>query len=126
MAAIKHISIDGRQVPFKASAAIPRIYRVKFHRDIFSDLRLLDKAVGDGDEDESNIDLFSLELFENIAFIMARHADPAHVPNNPEDWLDQFSTFSIYQILPEIVKLWGLNLQTQVESKKKFDRLNGS
>lgn len=31
----------------------------------------------------------------------------------------------IYQVLPEIIELWGLNVQTQVESKKNFDRLTG-
>ena len=41
----KNITIDGREVAFKASAAIPRIYRMKFHRDIFKDLRDLEKAL---------------------------------------------------------------------------------
>ena len=35
------IEIDGQQVTFKASAAIPRIYRLKFHRDIYKDLAAL-------------------------------------------------------------------------------------
>ena len=30
MSMIKQIEIDGKQVSFKASAAIPRIYRMKF------------------------------------------------------------------------------------------------
>lgn len=30
----QYIEIDGKQVAFKASAAIPRIYRMKFHRDM--------------------------------------------------------------------------------------------
>lgn len=123
MGVVQHIEIDGRQVPFKASAAIPRIYRIKFHRDIFRDLKQLDSAIKKEDEEDSGLDLVSLEMFENIAFLMARHADPAHVPETTEDWLDQFQTFSIYQVLPEIVRLWGLNLQTQVDSKKKFDQL---
>ena len=63
-------------MPFKASAAIPRIYRIKFNRDIYKDLRSLEKAVGEGDENNSNLDLFSLEMFENIAYVMAKHADP--------------------------------------------------
>ena len=62
-------------------------------------------------------------LFEDISYIMAKHADPAGVPDTPDEWLDQFGTFSIYQILPEIIELWGLNVQTQIESKKNFDRL---
>lgn len=36
----------------------------------------------------------------------------------PEEWLDEFSTFSIYQVFPKIIELWGLNIQTDVESKK--------
>ena len=53
----------------------------------------------------------------NIAYITAKHADP-FIPDSPEEWLDEFSTFSIYQVLPKIIELWGLNVQTDVESKK--------
>lgn len=59
-------------MPFKASAAIPRIYRIKFHRDIYKDLDALGKAVGNDDEGSSHLDMFSLEMFENIAYIMAK------------------------------------------------------
>ena len=124
MSMTQTIEIDGKQVPFRASAAIPRIYRLKFHRDIYKDLRELEKAIGNGDEDNSNLDLFSLEMFENIAYIMAKHAD-ANIPDSPEAWLDEFNTFSIYQVLPKLIELWGLNVATQVESKKNFDQLTG-
>ena len=125
MGMTKKIQIDGKDVVFKASAAIPRIYRLKFHRDIYKDLRDLEKSVGSSSAEESNLDLLSLELFENIAYIMAKHAEPTTVPDSPEEWLDEFSTFSIYQVLPEIIELWGLNLQSDVESKKNFARVNG-
>ena len=118
MSMTRTIEIDGKQVAFRASAAIPRIYRMRFHRDIYKDLDALGKAVGEGSADNSHLDQFSLELFENIAYIMAKHADPA-VPDTPEEWLDEFSTFSIYQVLPQIIELWGLNVQTDVPSKKK-------
>jgi len=124
MSVVKNISIDGKEVPFKASAAIPRIYRIKFHRDIYRDLASLEKAIDKESEEASNLDLFSLEMFENIAYVMAKHADPS-IPDSPEDWLDEFNTFSIYQVLPEIIKLWGLNVQTDVESKKNLARLSG-
>ena len=117
MAVTKTITIDGQEVAFRASAAIPRIYRIKFHRDIYKDLRSLEKAVGKNSEDESGLDMFSLEMFENIAYIMAKHADVS-VPDTPEEWLDGFGTFSIYQVLPQIIELWGLNVQTDVTSKK--------
>lgn len=115
----KDIEIDGKMVAFKASAAIPRIYRLKFQRDIYKDLSALEKSIGDGDAKASNLDMFSLEMFENIAFIMAKHTDPT-IPDTPEEWLDQFNTFSIYQILPQLIELWGLNVKTDVEAKKNF------
>ena len=120
----QNIEIDGKQVPFRASAAIPRIYRMKFHRDIYKDLRSLEKSIGDGDEESSNLDLFSLEMFENIAYTMAKHADPA-IPDDVEEWLDGFNTFSIYQVLPELIKLWGLNVKTDAEAKKNFGQQSG-
>ena len=124
MGLMKKIEIDGKEVAFRASAAIPRIYRVKFHRDIYKDLRALEKAVGDSSEQESNLDMFSLEMFENIAFVMAKHADPS-IPDTPEEWLDNFSTFSIYQVLPSIIELWGLNVQTDIQSKKNLAKVSG-
>lgn len=123
MGLTKTIEIDGKQVLFKASAAIPRIYRIKFHRDVYKDLAALEKAVGKNAEKNSNLDMFSLEMFENIAYIMAKHADPS-IPDTPEEWLDNFNTFSIYQVLPKIIELWGLNVQTDVQSKKNFAQLN--
>ena len=123
MALTKTIDIDGQQVTFRASAAIPRIYRNRFHRDIYKDLHDLQKGIDDSDPENSTLDSFSLELFEDISYIMAKHADPARVPDTPDEWLEQFGTFSIYKVLPEIIELWGLNVQTQVESKKNFDRL---
>ena len=60
------IEIDGQEVAFKASAAIPRIYRLKFHRDIYKDLAALEKSVGDNSEGSSGLDMFSLEMFENM------------------------------------------------------------
>ena len=124
MSIVKKIEIDGQKVAFKASAAIPRIYRLKFQRDIYKDLRALEKSVGKGNEESSNLDLFSLEMFENIAFVMAKHAEPS-IPDTPEEWLDGFNTFSIYQVLPELIELWGLNVKTDVQAKKKFDQLKG-
>jgi hypothetical protein len=121
MGIVKKINIDGKEVAFKASAAIPRIYRLKFQRDIYKDISGLEKCVNSGDSEQSNLDMFSLEMFENIAYIMAKHADPT-VPDTPEEWLDEFSTFSIYQVLPELIELWGMNIKTESDAKKNFAR----
>ena len=125
MAVTKKIEIDGNPVEFKASAAIPRIYRNKFGRDVYKDLMVLNDAIKDQNEDASTLDGFSLEMFEDLAWLMARHADPANVPDSPEEFLDQFNTFSIYQILPQLIELWGLNVQTEVESRKNLEKVSG-
>mgnify|MGYP000482664434 FL=1 len=131
----KNIEIDGKDVVFAASAAIPRIYRIQFKRDIFQDMAKIEKSVKKSQDkqkekqvSESDIPIEDLEMFENVAFVMAKHAAQKKgqdFPDNVYDWLDQFNTFSIYTILPEIVKLWNLNQQTQVESKKKLDQVAG-
>ena len=122
MAIQKNITIDGIDVPFKASAAVPRLYRLKFRRDIYKDFAALKTEVTEGDENKSEIGIESLEVFENIAYIMAKHADAA-IPASPDEWLEQFNTFSIYEILPQLIDLWGLNVETQVQSKKNIARL---
>ena len=116
MAIQKNITIDGIDVPFKASAAVPRLYRLKFRRDIYQDFAALQKSVGENTEESSALDIESLEVFENISYIMAK-------PASPDEWLEQFNTFSIYEILPQLIDLWGLNVETQVKSKKNIARL---
>ena len=125
MAVTKKIELDGKEVEFRASASVPRLSRLKFGRDIYKDLRMLEKSVGENDEDDSSLDLFSLEMFENIAFIMAKHASPSTVPSEPDEWLEEFNTFSIYQILPQLIDLWGLNVQTQVAARKDLAEVSG-
>ena len=70
MSMTKVIEIDGKQVAFKASAAIPRIYRVRYGRDIFKDLIKLDKELKENSEEDSGLTMCSLEAFENIAYLM--------------------------------------------------------
>ena len=69
MAIQKNITIDGIEVSFKASAAVPRLYRLKFRRDIYKDFAALKTEVIEGDENKSEIGIESLEVFENIAYI---------------------------------------------------------
>ena len=53
----KTIMIDGREVRLRASAAIPRLYRIKFRRDIYKDFAALQTSVQEGDEEGSNLDI---------------------------------------------------------------------
>ena len=59
-----------------------------------------------------------------MGYIMAFPADNS-IPATIEEWLDQFDMFSIYEVLPEILELWGMNLQTEIESKKNFIAVAG-
>lgn len=65
------------------------------------------------------------DMFEDLLWVMAKHDAPS-VPDSPGEWLEQFNTFSIYQVLPQLIELSGLNVQTDLESKKprKIEREN--
>lgn len=117
----KTVKIGEKEVKFRSSATIPRLYRIKFKRDIFKDLVKLEKSYSKT-EDGDSFAIEDLEIFENVAYIMAYHADRT-IPDNIDDWLDQFDMFSIYEILPEILDLWGANLQTDIESKKNLKKV---
>ena len=112
----KTVTISGHEVAFRSSATVPRLYRTKFKRDIFKDLSRLEASVRRKSADGS-FEIEDLEIFENVAYIMAYHADNT-IPNSIDEWLDQFEMFSIYEVLPEILELWGQNLITDVNAKK--------
>ena len=116
----KTIKVGDKEVAFRSSATIPRLYRAKFKRDIFKDLSKLESSYKGNSEAGSSIAIEDLEIFENVAYIMAYHADH-NIPEDIDDWLDQFEMFSIYEVLPEILELWGTNLITDVESKKNLN-----
>ena len=121
----KTVTICGKEVAFRASATIPRLYRIKLRRDIFKDLSKLEKSVKDKKGGGTELEIEDLEIFENVAYIMAFHADPS-IPGTIEEWLDQFEMFSIYEILPEILELWGSNVFTDVNAKKNEEAQTGS
>lgn len=106
------ISIDGKEVGFKATASTVKRYRQKFNRDLFKDINELIPRMG-----AESLSVSDLECFQNIAYIMAWQYDST-IPSDPDDWLDQFEMFSIYQVLPQIIELWGLNVE-QIETPKK-------
>ena len=121
----KTVKIGDTDVKFRSSASVPRLYRIKFGRDIFKDLSKLEKSYKEkAGEDGSSMEIEDLEIFENVAYIMAFHADPT-IPKTIDEWLEQFEMFSIYEILPEILELWGTNLITDVQSKKNRTKVTG-
>ena len=120
----REIEICGEKIPFRSSATVPRLYRAKFKRDIFKDLSKLEKSYKGKTEDGDEFQIDDLEIFENVAYIMAYHAENS-IPASIDDWLDQFDMFSIYEVLPQILELWGDNLATEVAAKKGLAEVNG-
>ena len=122
------LTISGREVGFRATALTPRIYRHKIGRDIIQDLNQLRKSYAkaiegqnaktEEEQRDAQLSVLDLEIFENAAYVMAKQYDP-DVPASLDDWLDGFETFSIYEILPEILQLWSLNERTTAKPKKK-------
>lgn len=137
----KTLTIGGVECNFKTSAAVPRMYRMKFHRDIFNDLNSIDRQINqqkkrmeeekqialdkglefDASEYESTLPVQTLTTFENIAFIMHKHGDPSQ-PSDIDDWLEQFETFDIYNVFPEIISMWNDENQQLSEPKKETEK----
>lgn len=119
---------NGQEIKMKASALVPRLYRFKFGRDMISDMTSLKKAYNkannlpkdatDDEIEEAQLSAIDLILFENCAYIMAKHADSS-IPDTPEEWLDSLPMLSIYSILPKILELWEFNNRTTAIPKKK-------
>lgn len=123
------VEIDGKTVRMRASALIPRLYRFKFGRDLVSDMNQLRKSwkrvqelPADATEEQrqdAQLDAADLTIFENVAYLMAKNAGEP-LPDTPEEWLDGMDgVFSVYEVLPAILELWGQNLATTSTPKKK-------
>ena len=123
----KVLTISGKEVGLRATALTPRLYRHKIGRDIIQDMSQLQKAFAkaaqiskdatDEEREAAQLSVMDLEIFENVAFIMARQYDQ-NIPDTVEAWLDEFDTFSIYEIFPVIMELWNINNKTTAKPKK--------
>lgn len=115
----KEIMIGDASIPFKVSGAVGRLYRLYFHRDFLADFMRLKKTMITDDNEVigENIDM---ETFENLAWVMAKHADPS-IPEI-EDWLSQFEYNEFTQALKEIFMLLADGMRSTVESKNKLAR----
>ena len=118
MAIRKTIEIDGKPVEFRASALTPYQYKAMFGRDFLLDIQKVTKEMEGQDENASMISAEALRVFADAAYVMYLSAHPDEKFASADDWLDQFSMFSIYQIMPELSDLWGMNVQTTVPGRK--------
>ncbi|HHT7238249.1 MULTISPECIES: hypothetical protein [Bacillus cereus group] len=118
----KTITIDGKQVRLKATAATVKRYKAQFRRNLFADMMGLGAINGltapDGSQqpiDISNFDISKVdfELIYDLTWLYAKTADPS-IPD-PLTWLDGFEEFPMEEIMPEIMEL----IQVTMGAKKK-------
>ena len=125
----KTVMIGDKEVRMGASALIPRLYRIKFGRDMVTDMRQLQKKfekarnlpkdATDEEREDAEFSALDLTIFENVAWLMIRHAGE-EIPNDPDEWLDSIDgVFSVYEILPAILELWNFNGKTTSVPRKK-------
>ena len=115
----KIVEIDGKEVKFRATARTPRLYRVLIGRDMIQDMNKLMKAYERKKKNDDDLDIIDLQIFEDVAYAMARHANPDMEEKTADEWLDTFDMFSIYEVLPHILELWAINTKQTSKSKKK-------
>ena len=114
------IKIDGKDLRLKSTAAVPMLYRRQFNRDLLQDAQAVAQVMADKEASGKDLPLEALTMFENMAYIMAKHADPSMEANTPEEWMEGFSTLSIYAIYPVVQAMWEGNLARLEEAKKKL------
>lgn len=111
----KTLTIDGKEVKFKSTAATPLRYKAQFGKDYFSEImKMGDLAKIKKDKlTYKELQKIDFETFYNIIWILAKTADK-NIPE-PLEWLDGFDEFPLMEIIPELQDLIAASLQ----SKKK-------
>lgn len=142
----KIINIGGKDIRMKATALTPILYKRRFRSDMISDMMAVAKTmdesklkavamiqdsqeegqtltVADISESADMLTTIDLTIFLNACYTMAKQADPDGVPDDPDEWLDGIDgIFSIWEIMPVILELWGLNNETMSVAKKNNAR----
>ena len=111
----KTIKIGEYDIVMKATANTPKRYRNEFNKDLLLELQKLFSHLDfDTGEFKGEVDL---SLVENLAYIMAKQADPEI--GTQDDFLDRFEVADIYNAMPDILGVWSVSSETLSNSKKK-------
>lgn len=116
----KIITIGNKEIKLKSTAGTMMRYRNYFNRDFLKDLIALQDKLKERAESGKQFEAVDLDIFEKIAWCMAKTSDDS-IPTI-ENWLDQFETFDIMQVLPQIMELLVSNMaqvNDNSEVKKK-------
>lgn len=117
----KTLTIDGKEVRFKTTAATTLRYKAQFGSEFLQDImkmypliKLQEKGATTEDLELEIIKQIDFETLHNIVWVLAKNADKS-IPE-PIEWLDTFDEFPLMDILPELMGLIEKSLGT---SKKK-------
>jgi len=109
------VEISGKEVTFKSTGALPKLYKMQFQRDFFEDLSelrsyetFLNVLKGQGGD---------LNVFENVAWVLAKTADSSIA--DLERWKNSFENFSIIEVLPDIQEILSLSIGTKKSNDSK-------
>jgi len=143
MALEKSITIDGKEVRFRASAVTPVIYSTLFpNRDFFRDLMALESmnerisndeegTAESASEPVQNFTAAEYSVFMRVMYTYAyqalntspfmNQAQREFRERYPDEWtwLDDFSQFSMLEILPLVTELWGSNAKELAKAKNQ-------
>lgn len=125
---------EGRSCIFKASAFSPIQYNRLFKgRDFLRDIEAMagkSEEMEEGEDQKVSLSNENYEQFVRLAYLFAYQGlseTPAKSAEqkeflkkypDPWTWIDSFNTFSIYTLLPEIVRLWYGGDLRLVKAKK--------
>lgn len=113
------ITVEGKTYTIGMSALIPRIYRNKFRRDLVIDMQALSKAYKAAMEEDTPMPANILGIFEDVAWCALKHGG-SDVGDSPDEWLESLDgAFSVYEVLPVIIRMWTQNNKTTSVPKKK-------
>lgn len=106
----KVVTIEGKQIPMKATGRTARLYARYFNKDFISSFLQL-KKLADGETADTAV-------FEEIAWTLAKTANES-IPEIDE-WLDQFdSPLSIFKKAKDVLSVIDKSFGTTVNPKKK-------
>lgn len=102
------IQIGDKSVRFEANALFPVKYKALTGRDIFKDMKEVEKLANITAE---TMDQFNIDVLFDIAYTLAWFADRSI--GERDEWLLSFDEFNIYEVLPQITGLLADSLATK-------------
>lgn len=111
------IQIGTQEVPMKATANTPRVYRETFGKDLIVEMQKLFNHINGKGELQGD---FDFGVIERLAYTMAKQAN--RELGTIDDWLDQFGMDDVYGAMAQIVNLWAESKQTTSEAKKNTEK----